>query len=86
MRKAKILMGAAALVLVPALASAVVFSTNFDDATGLIVLGTADSSADFNWDYSTVGVPQNPNSADTTALRLAANVSAAAANEIAVVT
>jgi hypothetical protein len=85
MRKAAIFLGVA--ILAPMLGSAaVLFQTNFDDATGLSVLGTADTAVDFGWDYSAVGVPQNPNSGDTTALRLAANISAGAANEVAVVT
>ncbi len=72
----------------PALATgAVLFQTNFDNATGLSVLGTADTAATFAYDYSAVGVPANPNDpGNTTALKLEANMSAGAANEIAVVT
>ena len=66
-------------------AEAVLYSDNYDvdsSAGWNINASSADISATFAFDYSTIGVPASPNGGGTTlGLRLAANISAPASTE-----
>jgi hypothetical protein len=68
--------------------AASLFSSNLDSATGLTVLGSADTTSQFGYDYSADGIPSAPNGSGTTGLRLTANNgdATAGAEEIVVVT
>ena len=79
----------AALLSTPAIApGASLFSSGFDSSIGLTVLGSADTSSQFGYDYSADGIPSAPNGSGTTGLRLEANNgdATAAAEQIVVVT
>lgn len=79
----------AALLSSPAMAPAAsLFSSGFDSSTGLTVLGSADTSSQFGYDYSADGIPSAPNGSGTTGLRLEANNGdvTASAEQIVVVT
>jgi PEP-CTERM motif-containing protein len=65
---------------------ATLLSDDLSSGANFTVVGTADSSAIFGFDYSTVGIPAAPGSADTLGLRTAVNLSAGAANSVNVLT
>jgi hypothetical protein len=66
--------------------AAVIFSSDLSTSAGFVVAGTADGAATFGYDYSADGIPAAPNGADTVGLKLEANLTAGAADEIAAVT
>lgn len=66
--------------------AATLFSSDLDTSAGFVVLGTADTASTFGYDYSADGIPSAPNGTGTTGLKLQANISAGAANEIVAVT
>lgn len=66
--------------------AATLFSSDLDSGAGFTVLGTADTASTFGYDYSADGIPSAPNGTGTTGLKLQANISAGAANEIVAVT
>ena len=70
-------------------AAPVVFSSSLDNATGMTITADADTAFTFGYDYSADGIPEAPNSvggAATTGLKMEANISTGALNEIAAVT
>ncbi|QDU34848.1 PEP-CTERM motif protein [Poriferisphaera corsica] len=80
---------AATLAFAGSASAAVLFESDLSsaEASKFAVAGTADSAAQFGFDYSALGIEAAPNgSGDTVGLRLAANMSAGAAHEVAVVT
>jgi hypothetical protein len=61
----------------------VLFSDGFDSDANWTTQGTADTTAQFGYDYSTMGIPPSPNGGGTTVgLRMTANETSGAANEI----
>ncbi|QQE12910.1 PEP-CTERM sorting domain-containing protein [Planctomycetota bacterium] len=68
--------------------AAVLFSTSFDDGTDMSVITTnaGDTTTTFGVDYSAMGIPSATGTADTTGLRIDANIAAPAdAQEVLVV-
>jgi PEP-CTERM motif len=77
------------LVLTAPVLAAPLFSSSLDDASGMAVVGTADTASAFGYDYSADGIPEAPNSvggAATTGLKMEANISTGSASEISAVT
>jgi hypothetical protein len=66
-----------ALILSAPVASAsTIFSSDLDDGVGWGIVENGDTSSQFGFDYSALGIPSAPNGTGTTGLRLAANISA----------
>ena len=64
----------AGLAFLPALAFGdILFSSDMDTGFGWMVNGTADTSYQFGWDFTTMGIPPSPGGS-TTGLRMAANI------------
>lgn len=51
----------------------VLFTSDLDSGTGFTVLGTADTTSEFGYDYSADGITAAPNGTGTTGLKLTAN-------------
>lgn len=78
---------AALITLVASAAQAqILFSDTLDSGANWTVKQTADATATFGFDYSTLGIPASPNGGgSTTGLRLTANETAGAIHEISAV-
>jgi hypothetical protein len=50
------------------------FSSGFENGDGFAIAADPDTSAEFGWDYSALGLPAAPNGSDTVGLRLASNI------------
>ncbi len=78
MKRIRIAAGLAALMLVPAVASADLYNQNFEadsTASWTINNGPSDYAANFFFDYTTVGIPAAPSGAGTYGMKLQANQS-----------
>jgi hypothetical protein len=53
----------------------VLYSSDLADGTGWSIVDNDDTSYEFGWDYSALGLPPAPHGSDTIGLRLASNIS-----------
>lgn len=73
---------AAAAMTASSASAATLLSDDMSTGANWNVVGGADGSATFGFDYSTVGVPMAPGASNTLALRLSANETVGAADSI----
>jgi len=63
----------------------VIFTSELDSDTGWTIVADEDTSYEFGFDYTTLGIPANPNSSatSTTGLKMSANITSGVASAIA---
>lgn len=83
--KTSILLAAALSLSASHAAAQVIFSSELNSDAGWTIVADDDTSYEFGFDYTTLGIPANPNSSagDTTGLKLSANIANGEAAAIA---